>query len=220
MLAKTGPEYVVIGGKKWAKMNLGATTEAGSWDTCSGDFYQYGSIETIYTAKRTTWPYFDFKSDYYEYYGFHYNSAEYYGTDPILPDENNVVIQKVGGGWRMPTPDDFRALYVACGGVGEYMMPTPGGTSETRSKGIYWCDNFDGVAGLLFCDGTNRVFFPATGVGSDTHLSYYGEYAEYPANSLFNDKFTYAMNFDKNYDMFPNTGADRYRGLPIRPVHD
>lgn len=42
-------DYVEIGGKKWATMNVGATTVAGSPETAYGDYYAWGETVTYYT---------------------------------------------------------------------------------------------------------------------------------------------------------------------------
>lgn len=44
-----GHDYVEIGGKKWATMNVGATTVAGSPETAYGDYYTWGETVTYYT---------------------------------------------------------------------------------------------------------------------------------------------------------------------------
>lgn len=44
-----GHDYVEIGGKKWATMNVGATTVAGSPETAYGDYYAWGEKVTYYT---------------------------------------------------------------------------------------------------------------------------------------------------------------------------
>lgn len=44
-----GHDYVEIGGKKWATMNVGATTVAGSPETAYGDYYAWGETVTYYT---------------------------------------------------------------------------------------------------------------------------------------------------------------------------
>ena len=50
-------EYVEIGGLKWATMNIGATTVAGSYETCCGSYFAWGDTEprTYYD-----WPYYKY----------------------------------------------------------------------------------------------------------------------------------------------------------------
>ena len=45
-----GHEYVKIAGRKWATMNVGATTVADSWETSYGDFYAWGDTTTYYKS--------------------------------------------------------------------------------------------------------------------------------------------------------------------------
>lgn len=49
-----GHEYVEIGGRKWATMNVGATTVAGSPKTAYGDYYTWGELETYYNSLTET----------------------------------------------------------------------------------------------------------------------------------------------------------------------
>lgn len=49
-----GHDYVEIGGKKWATMNVGATTVAGSPETAYGDYYAWGETVTYYTRSILT----------------------------------------------------------------------------------------------------------------------------------------------------------------------
>lgn len=49
-----GHEYVEIGGRKWATMNVGATTVAGSPKTAYGDYYTWGEIDTYYSRLTET----------------------------------------------------------------------------------------------------------------------------------------------------------------------
>lgn len=44
-----GHEFVEIGGKKWATMNVGATTVSDSPETAYGDYYTWGETVTYYT---------------------------------------------------------------------------------------------------------------------------------------------------------------------------
>jgi uncharacterized protein YjdB len=43
-----GHAFVKIGGLKWATMNVGATTVAGSYATCYGDYYAWGETQPRY----------------------------------------------------------------------------------------------------------------------------------------------------------------------------
>ena len=42
-----GHEYIEIAGRKWATMNVGATTVAASPETAYGEYYTWGEIDKI-----------------------------------------------------------------------------------------------------------------------------------------------------------------------------
>ena len=78
--------YVIIGGLKWATMNLGASTVAGSYKTCYGDLYQWGSVNTLYDGfpwTSATTVSFAWKTD--KSSGFTDKNREYKGTSSTLP---------------------------------------------------------------------------------------------------------------------------------------
>lgn len=223
-----GPEYVEMkmgtsGNRtlKWATMNLGATTVAGSYRTCYGALYQWGSVNTLYngfpwtsaSAGSFTWK--TGKGS-----GFVDGNREYTGTNAAtLPDANDVVKKTYPGtNWRMPTSQEFIDLCDACGGTSNFKS---NGNTSTTEKGIYWCANYDGVAGVLFCDGTNRVFFPAAGYGVDKGLSYAGIGGNYWSSSLDtgNTGKAYRLLFRSTYVDRPYSN-DRYYGFSVRPVSD
>lgn len=225
-----GPEYVVMkmgasGDKtlKWATMNLGATTVAGSYTTCYGDLYQWGSVNTLYvgfpwtsaSAGSFTW-----KSD--EKKGFVGANREYTGDDATLPNANDVVKQTYPGtNWRMPTSQEFKDLYDACYDRTKY-TPQTGGSTSTTAKGIYWCNSYDGVAGLLFCDGTNKLFFPAPGYGRGTgtsSLTNAGTSGHYWSSSFFSSSYAYYLSFASD-SVTPQNKTYRYYGYSVRPVSD
>lgn len=49
-----GHEYIEIAGRKWATMNVGATTVAGSPETAYGDYYTWGETDTYYNSLTET----------------------------------------------------------------------------------------------------------------------------------------------------------------------
>ncbi|MCQ2153945.1 MAG: hypothetical protein MJY44_05195, partial [Bacteroidales bacterium] len=133
-----------------------------------------------------------------------------------------------GAGWRMPTKEDFTALANACneGGYtsGSFTPNTstnPSGAGASVSKGIYWCTSYDGVAGLLFCDGTNRLFFPAAGRGYHTSFFYAGILGYYWSGSLgtSNIGIAYSLYF-KGSEVNPRGSDGRCSGRSVRPVSD
>ncbi len=229
-----GPEYVVMkmgstgsNTLKWATKNLGATTVATSYTTCYGDLYQWGSVNTLYdgfpytspTAGSFTWK--EGKTS-----GFVTGNREYTGNDATLPDANDVVKQTYPGtNWRMPTSQEFKDLYDACVNSTydntTYASTACGASTTISSKGVYWCGNYDGVAGCLFYDGTNRLFFPAAGYGCGTDLNNAGSDGRYWSSSLYTGGTVnaYTLTFYSD-SVRPQDYYDRYYGFSVRPVSD
>ena len=229
-----GPEYVVMkmgssqsSELKWAKYNLGATTVATSYSTCYGDLYQWGSVNTLYegspytsaTAGSFTW-----KTD--KTSGFVEGNREYTGNDATLPDAYDVVKQTyLGTDWRMPTAQEFQDLYDACVNgsydTSTYASTACGESTTISSKGVYWCGNYEGVAGCLFYDGTNKLFFPAAGFGNGTGLDDAGSGGGYWSGSLGTGVTddAYYLDFGSG-GVSPQDDDYRYYGFSVRPVSD
>lgn len=219
-----GPEYVVMkmgtsGNRtlKWATMNLGATTVAGGYRTCYGDLYQWGSVNTLYNGFPWTSASagsFSWKSG--KGSGFVSGNREYTGNNATLPNANDVVKKTYPGtNWRMPTSQEFKDLYDACGGTSR---PKTGGSTSTTEKGVYWCTSYNGVAGLLFCDGTNRVFFPAAGYGDGTTLTYAGSFGTYWSSSIGTGYVESAYRLGFNSSNVYHSVYNRHNGFSVRPV--
>lgn len=143
-----------------------------------------------------------------------------------------------GGTWRMPTYNDFMDLILACGGAyrtepgnvqGAECTTTPL-PSANPGKGIYWVSaeqtyisDYTGVAGVLFCDGTSKLFFPAGGFGWDinrnTSENRYWSSTLHSAvpGTTGNAK---CLRFDTNGTKVHTDFNIRAYGEPIRPVSD
>lgn len=155
-----GHDYVEIGGKKWATMNVGATTVAGSPETAYGDYYAWGETVTYYT--KVDFNNEDLKSSISwkgtNIEGAHINNNKYqhnwpcysgtnpfkewstapYGADGVLNEGCDVAHSSWGSSWRMPTKADFDNLVKACcGSTSGYSEPAPdNGTIFTG--GVYY----------------------------------------------------------------------------------
>ncbi len=172
-----GHEYVVIGGLKWATMNVGATTVAEYGETAYGDFFAWGETATYYNsytdngvkwngnATDTHIPGNKFSYNWINYCGNHNNNdnkfyewePKPYGDNYVLLDDYDVANKKWGSTWRMPTLEEFRSLIDACGGASDNFKPksVPEDGLITIG-GIYWVPattTIDGfpynVAGVL-----------------------------------------------------------------------
>ena len=203
---------------KWRKMNLGATTIAGSASTCYGNLYSWGN-PTGSDGDNITSP--GFTSGNYQDPGKSISKAGDWVTAT-----HDAAYKELGGKWRMPTSQEFKDLADACGGSDSYdsetyESPATCGEATTFSQGIYWCDSYDGVAGCLFCDGTNKLFFPAAGDGFGTDLSDAGSSGYYWSSSLNtgNTDAAFSLSFD-SIVLNPLDNYTRYYGFSVRPVSD
>lgn len=244
-----GHEFVKIAGRKWATMNVGATTVADSWDTSYGDFYAWGETTTYYksvekdtvtmgkNASDAHVPGIKYAYNFQYYSGTSTNTFKEWTTAPydastkVLTADNDVASAMWGGSWRMPTSDDFNKLIDACGG-GSIPSTLPRGLIV---GGIYWIPSgttLEGVqynvAGVLFVamgDITKRVFFPAAGnIQQKSHHSA-DSHVIYWTSELNTDVTTdarYANTLSVAYDHINarHVRLLRYCGLSVRPVSD
>lgn len=156
-----GHDYVEIGGKKWATMNVGATTVAGSPETAYGDYYAWGETVTYYTKvdfnnkdlkSSISWKGTNItgahinnkknKHNWCSYSGTDDNSFKEWSPDPYGADgvlnEGCDVARSWGSSWRMPTKADFDNLVKACcGSTSGYSEPVPS-TGTIYTGGVYY----------------------------------------------------------------------------------
>ena len=175
------PQYVDLGlpsGLKWAKCNIGATSEADY-----GSYFQWGDIKDKSNS--------DYSWESYKYCNGSYNTMTKYCTDnsygtvdnkTTLDPEDDAAAQIMGGDWRMPTTDEFQELYdetlwVWCpgGNVGikktdesgnesiEYIAYPTGyfvfkTESDTKQRGTFTKDGNGNLIGYRATSGT--VYYP------------------------------------------------------------
>ena len=222
-----GHAFVEIGGLKWATMNVGATTVAGSYATCYGDYFAWGETEPRYISITRTAA--DAATIICNY---GYSSNPTYAEN-TLDAAHDAATANWGSTWRMPTKEEFHALAKACSGSDNgSQAPIDIELLNTITKGgIYWLNStqtvepaYTGVAGLLFVsasDISKRIFFPASGDVSGTSLRSGGTAADYWSSSL------YTSNTDRAYSLYfrssnvnPSDSSYRYLGKTVRPVSD
>ena len=230
-----GHEYVEIGGLKWAKMNIGATTVAGSHETCFGDYFAWGEIEPRYTyinrlsASTASFTWKDNFSD-----GHSIANQDTWPTykNTKLDAEHDAATANWGGSWRTPTEDECKALVKACSGSDKNFQKPIELISTIIEGGIYWLSsmqtiepNYTGVAGLLFVskdDISKRVFFPAAGRIFGTSFCDGGIAGDYWSASIKTDNTWMAkeLNFttDNTWYVFPSGDSSRCQGQTVRPV--
>ena len=231
-----GPEYVTIGNLKWATMNLGAEKE-----TDYGYYFAWGATELAYSSLSSDkFTFVTSRPDSYGGSGWtqssgfakvntpYYNGSnyeKYTGSSGDKKDKlesgDDVAAKLWGGNWRMPTSQEFKDLADACGGSSSYNTSKKPGKDTNVDKGIYWCTNYDGVAGCLFCDGTNKLFFSAAGYGNGTDLINAGSHGRYWSSSLSTGDTgnAYYLYFNSG-NVNPQSNFSRYLGFSVRPVSD
>lgn len=176
-----GHDYVEIGGKKWATMNVGATTVAGSPETAYGDYYAWGETVTYYknidfkkdSVNSISWRRTDITGAHVNCDKFSHNFSCYsgttdnkfkewtpapYGADGVLNEDCDVARSRWGSSWRMPTKADFDNLvFACCGSTSSNSRPAP---DAINKGGVYYIQKagttVDGVTynvpGILFVD--------------------------------------------------------------------
>ena len=226
-----GHEYVEIGGLKWATMNVGATTIAGSYETCFGDYFAWGETEPRYASITRTSvdeASFTWRNGYSSGYGGD-NYPTYTGT--TLDAAHDAATTNWGSSWRTPKREDFMALAKACSGS-DSDEQTPVNLINTITEGgIYWLSStqaiesaYTGVAGLLFVsksDISMRVFFPACGLVDNTGLCCAGAWGCFWSSTLSSSiNFANDLYFESSW-VYPSAyGHLRSYGFPVRPVSD
>ena len=224
-------DFVIIGGRKWATINLGAETV-----NDYGRLYSWGNL----TGQSGD-----------DGYSPIFTEANYNGTTGVEPTEGSKIndtdhiwtktkhdaaYNELGGSWRMPTKDDFINLDIACGGTGENEQTFTGDIASAVNdnkvkRGKYWLAEgqtyFRGIdklkditaAGLLYSDGENYLFFPAAGGSASGSRDRGGSHGFYWSGIWSISYAAYSMDFDSDY-VFPQYSIFRYLGGSVRPVSD
>ena len=192
-------EYVDLGlpsDLKWAKCNIGATSESDY-----GDYFMWGST-TPNTNTTCDWTNAPFNNGSSKYDGTYFNSVkDTVCPNGILAKEYDAASQIMGGDWRMPTKAEIQELI-----------------DNTTNE---WIEDFNGtgVNGRKFTGSNgNSIFIPALGNrygGSVYNVDNYGYvwssslYTSGPHNAwylYFNSGSCYMNN------------RNRYIGWPVRGV--
>ena len=203
--------YVTIGGKKWATMNIGATspTDAGYY------FFWGGTVG--YKRSGENWVKADVTPEEVLDNGFaqandpHYSGSlssytKYTSTDgkTVLELADDAAYANWGGPWRMPTggaSGEFQALHSAA--PGEW-------TTESSVEGCKFTKN-----------STNKtLFFRAAGGGNGTNFIGDGIAGDYWSSSLNSGSPSNAYRLLFNSNVSPQDSYYRYLGFSVRPVAD
>ena len=192
-------EYVDLGlpsGYKWAKCNLGATSEEQS-----GLYYQWGD-DRGYTKKQIgTDKVFDYNSYPWSIYGSGTAFGKYtYNQYHELELEDDPVYQKLGEEWRTPVTANFQELI--------------------RNTENEWVQ-INGVNGRKFtASNGNYIFLPAAGYCYESAINEENSYGYLWAREIDSSEYTNGYNCQFNSSrVYPGNELDaRCNGYSIRGV--
>ena len=200
----------VVNGKvvKWGSFNLGAS-KVGEY----GDYYAWGETEP---KDCYTWETYSFASEFNKItkYCPKYCEESYWdfearpeGTDGIIEmlPEDNAVLKKLGGKWRMPNHDDVLALLD--------LKKDPDCKWEYSEQGLRITRISTGKS-LLFPPAGCYKEKPETG----NHCGFWIDWICSSNPSLGQD--IYIMIDLQRAGYLDHDGDNRYLGLPIRPVYE
>ena len=183
---------------KWASCNVGATSPEEY-----GGYYAWGETEEKDVYTWDTYKWCINRNDYITKYC---TKSTWGKVDNkiVLEPEDDVAHVKWGGGWRMPTHDEFKELFDKCDWTTTIVNDVPG-YKVTGPNG-------------------NSIFLPAAGYRNhnSTKVIYRGSMGEYLSASLYDYRSDYAWGlyfYPKSYSRF-NFDYSREEGLSVRPVCD
>ena len=192
-------EYVDLGlpsGLKWAKCNVGATSE-----TAYGDYFMWGST-TPNTADECIWANAPFNNGSSNYDETYFNSVQ----DTVCPNgvlakEYDAASHIMGGDWRMPTKAEIQELI-------DY-------TTNERFTNY----NGTGVNGWKFTGSNgNSIFIPAAGCRSFSWFADQGDYGFVQSSSLYTLGPYYTWNLILGPGNCIMDKYGRYGGWSVRGV--
>ena len=190
--------YVDLGlpsGLLWATCNIGANTPEDY-----GDYFAWGETQPKGTYNWTTYQYCNGSNNTLTKYCSN-SSCGYNGfTDNLttLLPEDDAVTANWGGGWRMPTKEEW----------GELINNTT----------VTWTMQ-NGVSGRLFtASNGNSLFLPAAGYRYNNSLYSDGGDGDYWSSTLDTDGPSRAWSFDFYSDYYGMGYSGRYYGRSVRAV--
>ena len=213
VVISNGHDYVEIGGIKWATMNVGANsiTDTGlyfAWGDPNGYTPEQVGPSLREGQKPFGWNDYIYRSGTLQpgetppanWFNKYYERDGKYVLD-TTDDAANVIL---GGSWKMPSPNDFKALYDA----------------TTQS----WTNDYEnsGVPGLIFTsneDSSKKLFFPACGHVAEARFEYVNYKGCYWSNTLDIDYKNTAFQLIFSSDMHDWWGnEDRKFGNCVRGI--
>ena len=217
---ETNAVQLYADGPYWSTMNLGATTVAGSGETCYGDYYAWGETQPYYATK--TWndadkkwvfdPWKEGKESGYAWQSYcGQSSFSEWPTKPFDDTSKNLTgafdaaTVNWGDAWKMPTGGNngqFKALQ-----------------AHTISA---WAADYDGVAGRKVSGKDDysdiELFIPIAGEAVNDHTNNtLGFYWSSSMNTYQSEGLFMYVNSGEFQPVF---NGNRFRGLSVRPVAD
>lgn len=163
-----GHEYVDLGlpsGTLWATCNVGSNTPEGY-----GDYYAWGETEPKELFDWKSYKYGRFIHEQYELNKYCTDSA--FGLNGFVDDmtllepDDDVAKACWGGGWRMPTIEEWEELFLNTAGVwttlndvkGWRCTASNGNSLFLPAAGYWWDDAFNADLGLYWSRTINKEF--------------------------------------------------------------
>lgn len=194
-----GHEWIDLGlpsGTKWASCNVGAKDYEGY-----GDYFAWGETSTKEIYNWSTYIYcngsYNTLTKYCSKARFGYNGF----TDRLTTLEaiDDAATANWGEGWRIPTNEEMRELYLGC---------------------TYVWTTLNGVNGLKFTGPNgNSIFLPAAGIRNESSLELDGTDGAYWTKSLTTNWpcCSWYLCF-VSYSCYTDDGLYHYAGVPVRAV--
>ncbi len=219
-IVQNGTNYRVI----FAKANLTATGLAAS-ESDFGDYFAWAAPEpwlTSYTydgsgttdASFTNKTWITGKSEGYTIanapYRVRYTYTKYTSDGEVLDTSDDAANVILGGDWRLPTTDIWKALY------------------EANKKTVCWGPNGDspyfstekGMKITKKDEPDTYIFLPAAGEVDGTSFGSVGSYGYYWSGTAYSDSYgplAYYLGFDSDY-VGAQDNYGRAKGCSVRPV--
>ena len=214
-------EYVDFGlpsGNLWAKCNLGADSP-----DKYGNYYSWGELGIRTNYDKTTYSYYDKDEKKYT----KYNDID--GLT-ILEPCDDVVTLLYGAPWAIPSQTDWEELI----SYGYWVYTSNYNNTNKAGYIVYRAKSEDdygkrGNSKLTYDVKDAHIFLPNAGWITGTERNYVGKVGGYWTSWLQQSNIEYAkeLNYYPSNGDVPNIGtgfgrtygtANRYIGLPIRPV--
>lgn len=185
----------------WAKCNIGASKPEEY-----GDYFAWGEIETKQRYSWSTYKWGDGDEGGLKKYRLYYDNVT------TLEPEDDVAHIKLGGKWRMPTYNEWKALLDTRNNTEDYTWTWCDGSTEKY-------EGTDVEGWKIVRKATSAtLFLPAAGYRLQYGLSFRHSKGYYWTSSLQISEYAECLSFDS--DEVRVRGLLRYYGSSVRPVSE